>query len=103
MPPPRNAKAVKRSIEKVEDIKHCEKTSLFLTPYSELPMDDGDMFTIHSGTGPGSKPQEPLAFVLDSSLTDRETLGEAEVASSNYSKHTDRFTFPPLLLIYMIY
>jgi hypothetical protein len=75
VPPPRNAKAVKCRIVKVENIKDSERTSLFLTPYSESPMDDADMFTIHNGTGPGSNPQEPLAFVAK--LSDSESLRSA--------------------------
>jgi hypothetical protein len=75
VPPPRNVKAVKRSIANVENIKHRERTSLFLTPYSESPMDDADMFTIHNrGTGPGSKPQEPLALVAKMSDSERSAL-----------------------------
>jgi hypothetical protein len=71
VPPPRNAKAVKRSISKVENIKDRESSSIFLTPYSESPMDDADKFSIHNGTGPpGSTPQEPLALVAK--MTDSE-------------------------------
>jgi hypothetical protein len=111
VPPPRNAKAVKCRIVKVENIKDGERTSLFLTPYSESPMDDADMFTIHrdNGTGPGSNPQEPLACVAKLSDSERSALesdgrvGQAsgvaetsEVAtrSANYSKRSyGRFRF----------
>jgi hypothetical protein len=78
VPPPRNAKAVKCRIVKVENIKDGERTSLFLTPYSESPMDEADMFTIHNGTGPGSNPQEPLAFVAKLSDSERSALESDE-------------------------
>ena len=63
VPPPRTAKAVKRSIAKVENIKDRESTTLFLKLYSQSPMDDADKITILNDTGPGSTPQEPLALV----------------------------------------
>jgi hypothetical protein len=75
VPPPRNVEVVKRSIANVESIKHHERTSLYLTPYSKSPMDDADIFAIHNhGTGPGSKPQEPLAFVAKMSGSERSAL-----------------------------
>ena len=75
VPPPRTAKALKCSIAKVENIKDRESTTLFLTPYSQSPMDDADKFTVLNGTGPGSTPQEPLALVAKMSDADRRTLG----------------------------
>ena len=64
VPPPRTAKTVKCSIAKVENIKDRENTSLYLTPYSESPMDDAEKVTILNGTGPGPTPQEPLALEI---------------------------------------
>jgi hypothetical protein len=58
----------------LENIKDRESISIFLTPYSESPMDDADKFTIHNGTGPGSTPQEPLALVAKMSDSERSTL-----------------------------
>ena len=82
--PPRTVKAVKRNIAKVEDIKDRTNTSLFLTLYSQSPMDDADKFI---GTGPGSTPQEPVALIayrsdsgwstLESDLEGRGGLGRA--------------------------
>jgi hypothetical protein len=93
VPPPRSVKAVKRSIANVENIKHCERTSLFLTTYSESPMDDADMFTIQNGTGPGSNPQEPLAFVAKLSDSERSALeSDGRVRLASTSKHE---TIPP--------
>ena len=74
MPPPRTAKTVKCSIAKVENIKDRENTSLYLTPYSESPMDDAEKVTILNGTGPGSTPQEPLALVAKMSDSERRDL-----------------------------
>ena len=74
MPPPRTAKTVKCSIAKVENIKDRENTSLYLTPYSESPMDDAEKVPILNGTGPGSTPQEPLALVAKMSDSERRDL-----------------------------
>ena len=74
VPPPHIAKAVKRSIAKVENIKDRTSTSLFLTPYSQSPMGDTDKVDILSRTGPGSTPQEPLALVAKMSDSDRGAL-----------------------------
>jgi hypothetical protein len=74
VPPPHTAKAVKRSIAKVENIKDRTSTSLFLTPYSQSPMGDADKVTILNRTGPGSTPQEPLALVAKMSDSERSAL-----------------------------
>ena len=74
MPPPHTTKTVKRSITKVENIKGGESTSLFLTPYSQSPMDDADKVIVIDGTGPGSTPQEPLALVAKMSDSERSAL-----------------------------
>jgi hypothetical protein len=74
VPPPRNAKAVKGSIAKVENIKDSISTSLFLTSYNESPMSDLDKFTILNDTGPGSTPEEPLALVAKMSDSERSAL-----------------------------
>ena len=74
VPPPRTAQTVKRSISKVENIKDRESTTLFLTPYSQSPMDDAEKVTILNGTGPGSTPQEPLALVAKMSDSERRAL-----------------------------
>ena len=73
VPPPRRdtVKAVKLSIAKVEkiEIKDRPNTSLFLTPYSQSPMGDADKVTaLNRTTGPGSTPQDPLAFVAKVSV-----------------------------------
>ena len=73
VPPPHTAKAVKRSIAKVENIKDRTSTSLFLTPYSQSPMDDAGKVTLNR-TGPGSTPQEPLAVVAKMSDSERSAL-----------------------------
>ena len=74
VPPPRTAKTVKHSIAKVENIKDRKSTTLFLTPYSQSPMDDAEKVTILDGTGPGSTPQEPLALVSKMSDSERSAL-----------------------------
>ena len=71
--PPRTVKAVKRNITKMENIKGGE-SSLFLTQYSQSPMDDTDMVTFLNGTGPGSMPQESLALVAELSDFERSAL-----------------------------
>ena len=68
VPPPHRdtAQAVKFSIAKVENIEDRANARLFLTPYSQLPMGDADKVTaLNRTTGPGSTPQEPLAFVAN--------------------------------------
>ena len=72
--PPHTAKAVKHRIAKMENIKDRTNTSLFLTPYSQSPMDDADRVTILNQTGPGSTPQEPLALVAKMSESERSAL-----------------------------
>ena len=74
MPPPHTAKAVKHTIAKAEDTKDRSSTSLFLTPYSQSPMDDDGEVTILNRTGPGSTPQEPLALVAKISDSERGAL-----------------------------
>ena len=86
VPPPRTAKSVKYGIGKVENIKDRENTSLFLTPYSESPMEDADKITILNGTGPGSTPQKPLALVAKLSDSERSALesdGRGGLASAD--------------------
>ena len=72
--PPHTAQAVKRSIAKVENIKDCIRTSLFVTPYSQLPMGDTGKINILNRTGLGSTPQEPLALVAKMSDSERSAL-----------------------------
>ena len=62
VPPPHTVKDVRGSIKKVENIIDCEST-LYLSPYSQSPMDDAEKVTILNGSHPGSTPQEPLALV----------------------------------------
>ena len=78
VPPPHTAKAVKHRIAKVEDIKDPTSTSLFLTLYSQSPMDDVDMVNILKGTDPGSTPQEPLALVAKMSDSERSASESGE-------------------------
>jgi hypothetical protein len=93
VPPPRTVKAVKGSIAKVENIKDRESTSIFLTPYSQSPMDDAEKFTILNGTGPGSTPQEPLALVAKMSDSERSDL-EYE-GRGGFASVAERDTTPP--------
>ena len=76
VPPPHRdtAQAVKLTIAKMENIKDRANTNLFLTPYSQLPMDNAVKLTILNKTGPGSTPQEPLAFVARISDVERSAL-----------------------------
>ena len=85
VPPPRIAKTVKCSIATVENIKDGEIKSLFLTPYSESPMDDADKVIILNGTGPGSTPQEPLALVakiFDSEQSALKSKGKGKLGNA---------------------
>ena len=94
VPPPLTVKAVKGRIAKVENIKDCESTSLFLTPHSQSPINDNEKVTIFNGTGPGSRPQEPLAVVAKMSDSERSALesdgrvGLANAAEPNTSYST---------------
>ena len=77
VPPPRTARTVKRCIANMENIENRERTSLFLTSYSQSPMDDTDKVSILNGTGrtgPGSTSQEPLALVAKMSDSERSDL-----------------------------
>ena len=72
MPPPRTLKAVEGSIIEVENIKHFNTgTTIFLTPYSQSPLGNADKV---NRTGPGSTPEEPLAFVARVSDSERSAL-----------------------------
>ena len=72
----------------MENIKDYKSTSLFLTLFSQSPMDDAEKFNIFNHTGPGSSPQEPLALVAKMSESERSALesgrsgGLASVAES---------------------
>ena len=91
VPPPHTVTAVKRSIAKVENIKNRTNTSLFLTPYSQSPMGDAENVAIFNCTGPGSKPQEPLALVAKMSDSDRSALESerrSELASAAEPEET---------------
>jgi hypothetical protein len=80
VPPPRTIKSVKGSIAEVENIKHFN-TTVFLTPYSQLPLSDAEKFTLL----PRSTPQEPLALVAkmsDSERTALESEGRGGLASA---------------------
>ena len=104
VPPPRTVKAVKRSITKVENIKDHESTTIFLTPYSQSPMDDAEKVTILNGIGPGSTPQDPLALVAKMSDSERTvlesdgTVGLANPAESEirYGTSIQYFPFPTI-------
>jgi hypothetical protein len=103
--PPRNLKAVKSRIIKVENIKDGERSSLFLTSYSQSPMDGADMVSILNGTGPGSTPQEPLALVAkmsDSARSALESDGRGELASAAELQADTRYgmLFNTLLLMF---
>ena len=85
VPPPRTAETVKRSIAKVENIKDRSSTTLFLTLYSESPMDGAEKVNILNRIGPGSTPQEPLALVAKMSDSERSALesdGRSGLAST---------------------
>jgi hypothetical protein len=94
VPPPRNAKAVKCSIAKVENVEDSISTSLFLTSYSHSPMGDLDKFTILNDTFPGSTPEEPLVLVAKMSDSKRRALesdgrGGLASAAEPDTKHPD--------------
>jgi hypothetical protein len=78
VPPPHTVVSVKRSLAKVEEISDDTSTSLFLTLYSQSPMDDTSKVTILDRTGAGFMPEEPLALVakfVDEFGRRREDLG----------------------------
>ena len=69
----------------MENIIDRKSITLFLTPYSQPPMDDAEKVTILNGIGPGSTPQEPLALVAkmsDSERTSLESEGRGGLASA---------------------
>ena len=71
--PPHTVGTVKSKIAKEEDIKILANTSLFLTPYSQSPMDDTSKVILNSN-GPGSTTQEPLALIAKLSDSERSIL-----------------------------
>ena len=97
VPPPLTAKTVKCSIAKVENIKDGESISLFLTPYSQSPMDNAnnDIILNRTGNGPGSTPQEPLALVAKMSHSERSAL-ESEGRSGLASAAEPNTTSPEI-------
>jgi hypothetical protein len=102
VPPPRNAKAVKRSIAKVEKIRDFESSSLFLSPFSQSPMDNADIVTIHDFTDPGTTPEEPLALVVklsDSEPSAGERGGLASAAEDTADVRFGRFNTPTSLFV----
>jgi hypothetical protein len=78
VPPPHNVKSLKRCLARFENIHDRTSTTLFLTPYSQSPMDDSGKVTILNPTGPGSTPQEPLALVVKLSDSERNALESGE-------------------------
>lgn len=54
VPLPHTIKTMKHSIAKIENIEDRTNTSLFLSPYSQSPMREGDKFTIRNCIGLGS-------------------------------------------------
>ena len=76
-----SSRTVKRNIAKAEDlniIKDHESITLFLSPFSQTPIDDADTVSILNGTGPGSTSQEPLALVSKMSNSQRSILLESK-------------------------
>ena len=88
IPPPHldrdTAKTIKLSIAKAENIIDLKNTRLFLTPHSQLPMGDSDKVTALNriSSGPGSTPQDPLAFVAKISGSPLESGGRGGLESS---------------------
>jgi hypothetical protein len=78
VPPPHNVNSLKRRLAKAENIDYRTRTSLFLTPYSQSPMDDAGKVSILNRTGPGSLPQEPLALVAMLTGSERSALESGE-------------------------
>jgi len=78
--PPHTVSSLKRCLSKVESIVNHRKTSLFLSTSSQTPMDDGHRLSLLNGSGPGSTPQEPMALVVKSSESERNTLAGARTS-----------------------
>ena len=79
----------------MENIKLEDRgsTSLFLTSYSESPMDDTEKVNILNGTGPGSTPQEPLALLAK--LSDSETSALESGRIGGHASAAEPGTTPP--------
>ena len=79
----------------MENIKLEDRgsSSLFLTSYSESPMDDTEKVTILNGTGPGSTPQEPLALLAKLSDSERSDLESGR--SGGLASAAEPGTTPP--------
>ena len=85
VPPPHTVGALKSKIAKEEDIKMLANTSLFLTPYSQTPMDDTTKVILNS-TGPGSTAKEPVALVAKMSDSERSSLESGRKGGLNVSQ-----------------
>jgi len=98
-PTPHTAKSVKRCIAKVENLKDSESTILYLTPYTQSPLDDAEKVAILKGNGPGSTPQEPLELVSKMSDSERNALesdgrvGLANAAQPNTTPSDIRYLY----------
>ena len=95
---------MKRSIAKAENIEDLKKTSLFLSPFSQSPLDDAVKVTIHNLTDPGSTPEKPLAFVATMSDSERRRGGLAMAASTEsddvrYGKSIQHSESPNFLFV----
>jgi hypothetical protein len=90
VPPPHTVHTLKRSLAKFENINDRTGCSLFLTPYSQSPMDDTTKVTIRNHTGPGFLPQEPLALVVKLTDSERSALefGEMREGPNTTSSNT---------------
>ena len=97
VPPPHHdtVRAVRRAIARVENIKDCTSTSLFLTPYSQSPLGNADKVTSLNCTGPESTPREPLAFVVRISNSGRSAQEMGRLRSADSTRY--RTSNTPLL------
>ena len=80
--PPHTVSSLKRCLSKVESIVNHRQTSLYLSTSSQTPMDDGHRLSLLNGSGPGSIPQEPMALVVKSSESERNTLAAVRTSAN---------------------
>jgi hypothetical protein len=86
----------------VEKIRDFESSSLFLSPFSQSPMDDTDIVTIHDFNDPGTTPEEPLALAVKLSDFERsagERDGFASAAEDTADVRFGRFNTPTFLFV----
>jgi hypothetical protein len=88
IPPPHTATSIMRRISKVEMLEMSTRSQLFTSISSELPMGEEHVSILTSGC-PGSTPEDPLAFVVESKWL-------TQVPAPTSASAVESVRYPPL-------